>query len=227
MRKYLWRLGMFFSFFILSACSASTTGSHTHSENTQPEYIQSSEVILDENGRRTFPAVSYEQEADYQWQAVEAKFRELGLAIPQRPDISVIKLFEPGDPEIAEATIRCLKEEGWLQSEKDGDAIATQLNSAEDEAFYSLSNYKCFFKYYEKRYPERNEDDIAKEWHSIQNKVIPCLAEKGYVVSNFPSEKTYVDYYFAKRSTISIFDYIDAPESEYERVLECERLSGE
>lgn len=170
--------------------------SRSSSESKEPVYKNASDVIVDENGRRSFPAQTAEQTLDLYWDQFVASIDD--GEIPERPDVDIVVVDEQ---EFMTGFVSCMNNAGWTSVRIDaGGYIDSGVIPAGQTLSYDLAEYTCHAKNLFVPPAPMDESDIERLYDHQVDYVIPCLAERGHQVSNFPSKETFVDRYFAERT---------------------------
>lgn len=166
------------------------------SESEEPVYENAQDVIVDENGRRSFPTQTAEQTLDMQWEFFVANID--GGEIPERPDVEIVLVDD--EQQASTGYVSCMHDAGWPGvrlvddgSIESGDIPAGQYTS------YGIADYTCTAQNLLKTPSPMDESGIERLYDHQVDYVIPCLAEQGHQVANFPSKETFVDRYFAER----------------------------
>lgn len=185
------------------------------------------DVIVDSEGKRSFPTVSRQQAMDFEWEQIEQEFKNEGLSIPQRPEVFLLEdLSGRPEEEIAGKENACLHSKGWTNYYQDENGISASFPSRVDAVTSRVAFYECYYSYNngeEKAYDEAN---VEKLWDLIVSEEIPCIEGKGYSVSGFPTKKTFVDSYFATQSLPEVLSYTNIPREKWHVLNECSELEN-
>lgn len=162
-----------------------------------PAYENASDVIVDENGRRSFPTQTAEQTMEVLWENFIATIDE--SEIPERPDVDIVLVDD--EQQAATGYVACMHNSGWVdvKLEDDGSIDSGAIPSGQYVS-YGVADYTCTARNFWEQPSPLDEAGIERLYDHQVDYVIPCLVEKGHQVANFPSKDTFVDRYFAERS---------------------------
>lgn len=184
--------------------------SRSSSESKEPVYKNASDVIVDENGRRSFPAQTAEQTLDLYWNQLVASVDD--DEIPERPDVDIVLVDD--EQQFVSGYVSCMHNAGWTSVKVADGSIDSGEIPRGQEISYGLADYTCMAQNLLVPPAPMDESDIERLYDHQVDYVIPCLAERGHQVSNFPSKESFVDRYFAERTYTLATEMAGLSESE-------------
>lgn len=173
-------------------------------------YENASDVIVDENGRRSFPAQTAEQTLDLYWNQLVASVDD--DEIPERPDVDIVLVDD--EQQFVSGYVSCMHNAGWTSVKVADGSIDSGEIPRGQEISYGLADYTCMAQNLLVPPAPMDESDIERLYDHQVDYVIPCLAERGHQVSNFPSKESFVDRYFAERTYTLATEMAGLSESE-------------
>ena len=169
---------------------------NTAPDRATPTYQNAPDVIVDENGRRSFPTQTAEQSLDMNWEFYISSLDE--DEIPPRPDVEINIVDDP--EEATAGYVACMHNAGWTDVQATEGGIESGEVPPGQWASWGLANYTCEAQNMHRPVAPMDEDAIERLYDHQVDYVIPCLEDMGHPVLGFPSKETFVDRYFAERS---------------------------
>ncbi|EEH63768.1 hypothetical protein HMPREF0044_0787 [Gleimia coleocanis DSM 15436] len=183
------------------------------------------EVIVDADGKRSFPPLTMKEIEDASWEQLVSEFEAEGATPPARPTIQFVEDISKNRPEEKlRKRLECLHAKGWTNTFIEDGSIVAEFNTSTDALAYQFAGFECEVAYFDGSLEFPDETAVEQQWENVTNKVIPCLQEAGFAVKNFPSKKTYTDYYFATKQFYDVRDYSNIGEQLSDEINACEIL---
>lgn len=196
-------------------------------ENTQQDaqFMNLPSVVVGADGKRSFPPLTMKDIEDTAWEQLVSAFEAEGVTPPSRPTIQLIEDISKHRPEEKLGKrLECLHAKGWTNAYIEDGSIVSEFQTSADALAYQYADFECGVAYFDGSLEFPDETMIEQQWENVTSKVIPCLEEAGFEIKNFPSKKTYTDYYFATKQVYDIRDYSNIGKESSDEIDACEIL---
>lgn len=198
---------------------------HRLGNEQQEKLFDLPEVVVDADGKRSFPPLTMKDIEDAAWEQLVSAFEAEGVTPPSRPTIQLIEDISKQRPEEKLGKrLECLHTKGWTNAFIEDGSIVNEFKTSADALAYQYAEFECEVAYFDGSLEFPDETMIEQQWENVTNKVIPCLQEAGFEVKNFPSKKTYTDYYFATKQVYDVRDYANIGKESSDEIDTCEIL---
>ncbi|MFP7696748.1 hypothetical protein [Trueperella sp. LYQ143] len=164
--------------------------------NGNKTYTNAPDVIVGEDGQRSFPTITTQETLDLMWEQALSDIPE-GTPIPERPQVDVVVVKDPEQNK--SGYVQCMADSGFPGFTISDSGVSSPEIPAGQIAAYNVADYICTAKNFVPTPAPMDEADMNRLYDHQINYVIPCLEKLGYRVHNFPSRQTFVDRYFAER----------------------------
>lgn len=179
--------------------ASSVTPSPVSSASEKAEYTNLPEVVVDDNGMRSFPDQTHQEYLNIKWSNLLQSLAPDEAAALTRPDVQLVQTFDDF-AQYAQAYVPCMHDAGWNEvTFNTTDQTIDAEVPPEQMSAYQLSDYVCSGQYYY-HVPPMNEEQIGMLWDYNNDVVLPCLAKYGYTDVPFDSREAFIDRYFAQRT---------------------------
>ena len=203
--------------------NANENSTSSASSQPTPTYEDMPNVLVDDDGMRSFPAVTRDQQLDALWEQAALQIETAGGVVPERPEVELIRSFDvdTAGEELTDAHIACMHNAGWTTVEKSpSGGYSVDIPEGQDASFW-LADYTCNAQYYAEPSQRFNEEEAGKLWDQFTEETIPCLEENGFGATELPSREVFLDQWFAESRFTTPYNHITDPQQLTSAIAVC------